>query len=83
MYTNPDLQLSPPDLPPTVKPKKGSALLWPSTLDAHPDGIDGRTMHEAKPVIRGMKLAANTWIHSHDFATSNLHGCTGTFDALS
>jgi hypothetical protein len=66
-----------------VKPKKGSALLWPSTYDHEPNGIDHRTLHEAKPVIRGTKFAANTWIHSHDFKTSNLHGCTGTFDALS
>jgi len=72
-----------PSLNLAVRPKKGSALLWPSTLDAQPNSIDGRTMHEAKAVIKGMKLAANTWIHSHDFATSNLHGCTGTFDALS
>jgi len=72
-----------PTLGITVKPKKGSALLWPSTLDDKPNSIDGRTLHEAKPVIKGTKFAANTWIHSHDFATSNLYGCTGTFDALS
>ncbi len=72
-----------PSLNISVKPRKGSALLWPSTLDADPSKVDGRTMHEARPVIKGVKFAANTWIHSHDFTTSNLHGCTGTFDMLS
>ena len=71
-----------PNLGIDVKPKKGSALLWPSVMSDDPNKIDGRTMHAAKPVIRGTKFAANTWIHSHDFTTSNLWGCTGTFDEL-
>lgn len=71
-----------PQLKIDVKPKKGGALLWPSVVDADPNKIDHRTMHAALPVIKGVKFAANTWIHSHDFATSNLWGCTGTFDEL-
>ena len=35
-----------PTLGIAVKPKKGRALLWPSTLDADPTEIDSRTMHE-------------------------------------
>ena len=65
-----------------MKPKKGSALLWPSTLDADPEQVDSRTMHEAKPVIEGQKLAANAWIHLFNFEKPNLWGCTGTFDEL-
>jgi prolyl 4-hydroxylase len=65
-----------------VKPRKGGALLWPSTLSDDPSKIDHRTLHAALPVVEGIKFAANTWIHSHDFATSNLWGCTGTFDEL-
>ena len=65
-----------------VKPKKGRALLWPSTLDATPDKIDYRTYHEAKPVIKGQKFAANAWIHLYDFAVANHWGCTGAFDYL-
>ena len=71
-----------PDLNIAVKPKKGRALLWPSTLDSNPELIDTRTRHEAKPVIKGRKFAANAWIHSHDFMKPNLWGCTGTFDEL-
>lgn len=71
-----------PELNIDVKPKKGSALLWPSVLDSNPDKIDHRTSHAALPVKKGIKFAANTWIHSHDFSTSNLWGCTGTFDEL-
>ena len=37
-----------PSLGIAVKPKKGRALLWPSTLDAQPDQIDIRTTHEVQ-----------------------------------
>lgn len=63
-----------------VKPKKGRALLWPSTLDANPERIDARTRHEARPVVKGRKFAANSWIHLYNFNVPNLWGCTGTFD---
>ena len=66
-----------------VKPKKGRALLWPSVLDAQPDRQDSRTMHEAKPVIKGRKFAANSWIHLFNYVEPNLYGCTGSFDELS
>ncbi len=69
-----------PTLGITVPPKKGKALLWPSVMDSNLEEIDHRTTHEARPVIKGIKYAANAWIHLYDFATSNLWGCTGTFD---
>lgn len=65
-----------------VKPKKGSAVLWPSVLDASPEDQDPRTVHEAKPVIKGLKVAANSWIHLYDYEKPNLWGCTGSFDEL-
>lgn len=63
--------------PLSVKPKKGKALLWPSTLDADPDKQDASTMHEAMPVIRGTKYAANSWLHLYNYEVPNLWGCTG------
>ena len=45
----------------TVSPKKGKALLWPGVLNQFPMTIDDRTRHEARPVIKGIKYAANTW----------------------
>jgi len=72
-----------PGLKIAVKPKKGRALLWPSTLSETPDLKETRTNHEAKAVISGLKYAANSWIHLYDYATPNLWGCTGTFDELS
>ena len=63
-----------------VKPKKGKALLWPSTLSEDPERQDMRTMHEARPVVKGIKFAANSWIHLYNFVQPNLWGCTGTFD---
>lgn len=94
-----------PELGISVKPRKGGALLWPSTLShgtppypapltlhltlsrrlrstADVQEIDSRTVHEARPVVRGTKYAANSWIHLYDFVTPNLWGCTGTFDEL-
>jgi len=60
-----------------AKPKKGRALLWPSTFDARPLEQDHRTFHEAKPVIRGTKHAANMWLHQFDFKKAHRLGCTG------
>jgi prolyl 4-hydroxylase len=71
-----------PNLGIAVQPKKGRALLWPSTTTANPNVIDGRTLHEAQPVISGVKYAANAWIHLYNFQIPNLWGCTGTFDNL-
>ena len=71
-----------PSLNISVKPKRGRAVLWPSTLDHAPDTTDRRTLHEAKPVIKGIKYAANAWIHLYNFRVPNLWGCTGSFDML-
>jgi prolyl 4-hydroxylase len=49
-------------------------------MDHNLSAIDIRTIHEAKPVIKGLKYAANSWIHLYDFSTANLWGCTGSFD---
>jgi len=38
-----------------VQPKRGNALLWPSVLDEDPEEKDGRTDHEALPVLKGIK----------------------------
>ena len=71
-----------PSLNITVAPRRGKALLWPSTLDEAPEEVDSRTIHAALPVIRGTKYAANSWIHLFNFRIPNLWGCTGTFDIL-
>lgn len=68
-----------PGLKISVKPKKGRAVLWPSTLNQIPDRIDRRTSHEARPVTKGIKYGANSWIHLYNYRVPNLWGCTGTF----
>lgn len=62
-----------------VKPKKGRALVWPSVRDDDPSISDLRMYHEAKPVLKGKKYAANHWIHLNDYRGPNLWGCTGSF----
>jgi len=52
--------------PVDVVPKKGRALIWPSVLDEDILTEDGRTDHEALVVERGMKYAANAWLHLRD-----------------
>jgi prolyl 4-hydroxylase len=63
----------------TVTPKKGKAVLWPSTLNLNLEAIDPKTLHEALPVVRGLKYGANAWIHLYNYQEPNLWGCTGTF----
>jgi len=49
-----------------IEPKKGLALLWPNVLSSKPDSQDHRTQHEALPVIKGAKFAANAWVHLYN-----------------
>ena len=62
-----------------VQPRAGSAVLWPSTLDARPMDADQRTNHEARPVTEGIKFGANMWIHQFDFKTPSERGCPLTY----
>mmetsp|Transcript_12480 Transcript_12480/g.26973 ORF Transcript_12480/g.26973 Transcript_12480/m.26973 type:complete len:501 (+) Transcript_12480:262-1764(+) len=64
-----------PELDITIQPKKGSALLWPSVLDAEPNQKDPRTDHEALPVTKGIKYGANAWIHQGNFQKALLTNC--------
>eukprot|EP00934_Nitzschia_sp_Nitz4_P005962 Nitzschia sp. Nitz4//scaffold296_size27349//7555//8910//NITZ4_008198-RA/size27349-processed-gene-0.29-mRNA-1//-1//CDS//3329546267//5952//frame0 len=63
----------------SVAPKRGRALVWPSVYDDKPGVWDPRMYHEARPVISGVKYAANHWIHLYDFNAANKWGCTGSF----
>jgi hypothetical protein len=65
-----------------VQPKRGKAILWPSVQNQNLLVQEGRTNHAALPVVKGLKYAANSWIHLYDFQKSNLWGCTGAFDYL-
>ena len=58
-----------------VAPKAGRALWWPSVQNASRTNADYRTQHEALPVIRGVKYAANAWLHLYDFRTPHANGC--------
>jgi prolyl 4-hydroxylase len=69
-----------PNLGISVKPKRGKALLWPSLVDSDVSKIDYQTKHQAKPVIKGLKYAANVWAHQHDYQIANVWGCTGSFN---
>ena len=60
----------------TVQPKAGRALFWPATLNHDPFTSDDRTHHEALPVTRGIKYAANFWLHQYDYVSAHKAGCT-------
>jgi len=64
------------DLGFTVQPKAGRAVLWPATFNDQPFVKDDRTHHEAMPVLRGTKYAANFWLHQYDYVTAHHNGCT-------
>ncbi|CAJ1956929.1 unnamed protein product [Cylindrotheca closterium] len=58
-----------------VEPKLGKALIWPSTLDESPNEIELRTQHEAQPVTKGVKYAANVWYHQYSYKAADRTGC--------
>lgn len=60
--------------PLTVEPKKGSAILWPSVMNDDVTQLDQNTHHAALPVRKGIKLAANAWIHLRNYRIPNLYG---------
>jgi len=62
------------DLGLTVTPKLGRGILWPSVKDSNLRESDRRTHHEAMPVVRGVKYAANLWQHHYDFKTPSQSG---------
>ena len=64
------------DSPLTIQPKRGRALLWPSVLNSKPRDIDHRMDHEALPVQKGTKFAANAWIHLFNERKADEMGCT-------
>jgi len=64
------------DLGFTVQPKKGKAVIWPATHNDRPFTQDQRTHHEALPVTKGTKYAANFWIHQYDYVAAHHMGCT-------
>ncbi|KAG7337648.1 2(OG)-Fe(II) oxygenase superfamily protein [Nitzschia inconspicua] len=63
------------DMNVTIKPKKGTALLFPNVFDSNPTEADFRTRHAALPVIEGTKYAANAWIHLYDYQKAISIGC--------
>ena len=51
-----------------VKPKAGRIVFWPNARGIEPRAHPN-THHEALPVIKGEKYAANAWFHAQDFQT--------------
>jgi len=62
----------------SIRPRRGRALLWPSVLDRDPKERDERTEHEAVVVRKGIKFAANYWLHMYDFQYAVDRGCGNT-----
>jgi prolyl 4-hydroxylase len=58
-----------------VVPQRGKAVLWPSVRNDDPLAKDQRTEHAALPVIKGLKYAANVWIHQGDFRDTFAKNC--------
>uniref|UniRef100_A0A7S4AYU3 Fe2OG dioxygenase domain-containing protein n=1 Tax=Chrysotila carterae TaxID=13221 RepID=A0A7S4AYU3_CHRCT len=63
-----------PMLDVTVTPKLGRAILWPSVFGHDLTTSDKRTTHEALPVEKGVKWAANLWQHLYDFKSPSRSG---------
>ena len=50
----------------TVQPKRGRIVLWSNVLHTQPNVMDLRMIHQAMPVKKGIKYAANLWIHQRE-----------------
>ena len=61
----------------SVKPKKGTAILWPNVLSNNVLGRQDLTHHGAAPPINCTKKGVNVWVHLYDFTTAWHKGCTG------
>ena len=59
----------------TVTPKRGSAILWANSRNAELTKELQETHHQALPVLRGQKLAANIWIHQRNRQAPQLWNC--------
>ena len=57
----------------TIKPKKGSVLIWSNILNEDVNKRDEKTFHQSLPVIKGTKFSANYWIHLYPYKLYN--GC--------
>ena len=53
----------------------GMALLWPSVTNDNPLLREDKTVHLAKPVVKGEKYVANVWIHNWNFDLPWRAGC--------
>ena len=49
--------------------------MWPSVWSNDTAVTDDRTYHEALPVEKGLKYAANLWMHLYDFQRPHAKGC--------
>jgi hypothetical protein len=62
----------------SITPKKGRGVVWANTLSRDPSMKDSRMTHEAKTVTRGVKYAANVWVHLLEWERPSLWACTGS-----
>jgi prolyl 4-hydroxylase len=66
-----------PELDINIVPKKGKAVLWTNVESASPTRKNMKTVHEAKEVKKGLKYAANIWVHYREWEKPALWACTG------
>ncbi len=51
----------------SIKPRKGSVLIWSNIINEYPNKRDENTFHESLSVIKGTKFSANYWIHLYPY----------------
>jgi prolyl 4-hydroxylase len=61
----------------TVEPLLGRALIWPSVHNHKPNDLDLRALHQALPVVRGVKYGANVWLHQRDLQPASCRAEAG------
>jgi prolyl 4-hydroxylase len=61
-----------PTLKKKIRPKKGTAVLWPTVRNSNPTDVDLRTDYEIEDVKHGTVYSVATWLHLHEYD----FGCT-------
>ena len=61
-----------PTLKKKIRPKKGTAVLWPTVRNSNPTDVDIRTDYEIEDVKHGTVYSVATWLHLHEYD----FGCT-------
>lgn len=58
-----------------IKPVKGRAVIFATSLDESPDAVDFKTQYVSEPVVKGTKMVANIHVYAYNFVKPEAWRC--------